>query len=290
MRLSRPAALAACLLLASPAAFAVTSLKLLRTADGSVRTYTAPTASFVASGNAESLTLRVTTATEWHYLTIAAPRGQTLTRGSYSSAERASFRTGRSPGLDISGNGSGCNEVWGNFTIRQIGFGPSGELNLLDATLNQNCESATAPRLTATVLFNAEPWSFNYASTAGDYLGGGLKKSFTGNTSDFFLTGTPSFINYAATGNREDWSVRLSPPTGQALAVGTYPTQRFASAGVAGLDVSGNGRGCNTSSGTVTIKDIQVNASNQVTGLWAFFTQYCGNSTAPYKGTIRYFR
>ena len=38
MRLSRPAALAACLLLASPAAFAVTSLKLLRTADGSVRT------------------------------------------------------------------------------------------------------------------------------------------------------------------------------------------------------------------------------------------------------------
>ncbi len=291
MRKSRSAALAvlaAGLMLATHAAGAVSSLRLQRAADGSVSTYTAPTATFVASGNSETLTLRVTTATERHYLTIAAPRGQALTRGTYTSAERASFRTGRAPGLDISGNGSGCNRVWGSFVIRQIAFAPSGEVSLLDATLNQNCGSATAPRLTATLLFNAEPWSYNYASSAGDYLGGGLNKSFLGSTSDFFLTGTPANLSYAVSGNREDWMVRLQAPTGQALAVGTYPTQRFAGAGLAGLDVSGNGRGCNASSGTVTIRNIRVDASNQVTGLWAFFTQYCDNSTVPYKGTIRY--
>lgn len=293
MRIPRSAiraTLAACLLLGAHAAGAVSSLKLVRAADGSVRTYTAPTATFLASGNAETLTLRVTTDSEWHYLTVAAPRGQALTRGTYTSAERASFRTGRAPGLDISGNGSGCNRVWGSFVIRQIAFAPSGEVSLLDATLNQNCESATAPRLTATVLFNAEPWSYSYSSGAGDYIGGGVNKSFLGNTSDFFITGTPTYLTYAVSGNREDWMVRLQPPTGQTLAVGTYPTQRFASAGIAGLDASGNGRGCNASSGTVTIKDIRVDASNQVTGLWAYFTQYCENSTAPYKGTIRYFR
>lgn len=292
MRISRSAigvVLAATLLLAAQAAWAVSSLKLVRAVDGSVRTYVAPTATFQASGDSETLTIRVTTATEWHYLTLAAPRGQSLARGTYGSAERASFRTGRAPGLDISGNGSDCNRIWGSFVIRQIAFDTAGQVSMLDATLNQNCESATAPRLTATLLFNAEPWSYSYSSVSGDYIGQGLKKSFLGNTSDFFLTGTPGNLTYAVSGNREDWMVQLQPPTGQTLAVGTYPTQRFASAGVAGLDVGGNGRGCNTSSGTITIRDIRVDASNRVTGLWAYFTQYCGNATAPYKGTIRYY-
>jgi len=42
----------------------VSSLSLLRPADGSARTYIAPTASLLASGNTETLALRVTSEIE----------------------------------------------------------------------------------------------------------------------------------------------------------------------------------------------------------------------------------
>lgn len=275
-------------LFAAGAADAASSLKI--TKNGTTTTYAAPTATFTAYGNSQSLTLLVESGSAWYYLDLAAPRGQTLTRGVYSKAERAAFRTGRAPGLDLSGNGSGCNEVWGSFTIRQIGFGSDGKLNLLDATIAHQCETSTAPRTTAVVLFNAEPWSFSYKSPAGDFLGQGLTHTFLGHSSDFALTGTRSSMNFVASGDREDWSVRLAAPTGGQFAVGTYPTARFAGAGVAGLDISGNGRGCNTSSGSVTIRDLRTNEAGQVTGLYATYSQTCQGSTAPMTGTIRWFR
>ena len=73
------------------------------------------------SGTAGFLTVSVTSGAEWWHIDLAAPRGETLRPGVYHDAERAAFRTGRAPGLDVSGDGRGCNEVYGEFAVDQRG-------------------------------------------------------------------------------------------------------------------------------------------------------------------------
>src|SRR5262249_16706273 len=74
------------------------------------------------------------------------------------------------------------------------------------------------------------------------------------------------------------------------LQVGTYDTARFADLGHAGLDVFGDGRTCNQSSGTLTIGSITFNAQGQVTGLKAKLQQHCENGVPGLYGPIRYYQ
>jgi hypothetical protein len=78
---------------------------------------------------------------------LAAPRGQSLQVGTYSNVMRAAFREGSQPGLDVYGDGRGCSQVFGNFTITKIEIGPNGAVTALDATFVQHCESPAAPAL-----------------------------------------------------------------------------------------------------------------------------------------------
>lgn len=73
---------------------------------------------------------------EDYALDFAAPPGQQLQRGSYVGAQRASFRTSGRPGIDVSGDGRGCNEVTGRFTVLDA---PS-DLSRLWITFEQHCE------------------------------------------------------------------------------------------------------------------------------------------------------
>jgi hypothetical protein len=54
---------------------------------------------------------------EWWYVTIAAPPGQPLVAGSYTNAVRAEFRSAGQPGLDVWGDGRGCNTLSGSFNV-----------------------------------------------------------------------------------------------------------------------------------------------------------------------------
>jgi hypothetical protein len=251
-------------------------------------TLTPANSTFSVTGDRENFNLVVAGDGDFYSVEIAAPRGEELRRGSFAAAERVAFRTGRAPGVDVSGNGRGCNETWGSFIIRQVEFNELGIVSKFDATITQKCDSSAAPALTVTVLYNAEPWQFTLTSTAGDYVGQGVKRTYLGNTSDFVLNGTTQYLTYGVSGLRDDWLAVITPPNGQQLAVGTYPTQRFAGPDHAGLDFFGNGRGCNQSTGTLNIKGIETDAEGDVTALYALITQYCDGSTVPLKGTIRY--
>ena len=81
---------------------------------------------------------------DWWTVEFAAPRGQRLTAGTYTDARRYPFQPSTSPGLDYSGNGRGCNQLGGTFTIEAISFGPRGYVERLDATFEQHCEFGTA--------------------------------------------------------------------------------------------------------------------------------------------------
>jgi hypothetical protein len=55
---------------------------------------------------------------------FAAPPGQPLVPGVYEHAERAAFRSAGHPGLDINGDGRGCNDVGGAFAVRDLAVNP----------------------------------------------------------------------------------------------------------------------------------------------------------------------
>jgi hypothetical protein len=79
----------------------------------------------------------------WWSLDLAAPSGEKLAVGKYLDAHRYPFQ-GSGPGLDISGDGRGCNELTGWFDIQKLSSGPNGYIEALDATYEQHCEGGEA--------------------------------------------------------------------------------------------------------------------------------------------------
>ncbi|WP_086821255.1 hypothetical protein [Allokutzneria sp. NRRL B-24872] len=261
---------------------------------GATRSYVAPKDSVTLSGNAETLTLGVRSADgkEWWDVQIAAPRGQRLQPGVYRDAERASFRTGRAPGLDVGGTGRGCNQVWGEFAVDQIETDASGAVTVFEATFTQNCEGPKAPALKGTVRWQAFPLSYKFVSDEGDYIGGGQTKSYRGANTVF--TVGESFngaITLGVSGQRDGWNVEFAPPKGQRLAVGTYTNaKRYPfNDGSPGLNVSGNGRGCNELSGSFTITELVTDAGGKVKAFAATYEQFCERGTAALRGTVHAF-
>ncbi len=235
------------------------------------------------------MTVAIDSGDEWWYVDLAAPRGETLHPGKYYGAERAAFRTGRAPGPDVSGNGRGCNEVWGSFSVRQISTDSTGRVTMLEATFVQHCESPLAPALKGTVKFHARPLFYSFSSDPSDYLGEGASKTYYGDTSTFSLGGNNTGVRYRVSGRRDEWDVDIQAPTGKRLQPGTYTTSRFGGTGTAGLDVSVNGRGCNASKGTLTIRGITFDSAGKVATLNASFVQHCEGEAPALRGNIHHY-
>ena len=113
--------------------------------DGGSNSFTPENTTISISGKANSVTISVSSGAGWWNIILAAPVGEELRPSVYYNGERASFKTGRAPGLDISGNGRGCNEIWGLFSINQIAVNALGNVTMLDASFTQHCDSSTAP-------------------------------------------------------------------------------------------------------------------------------------------------
>ncbi|MFF0190147.1 hypothetical protein [Streptomyces sp. NPDC005244] len=257
---------------------------------GTTASYTPKTATISAGGSAEYARFRVSTDDTWWDVDLAAPQGEKLHPGVYRNAERAAFRTGRSPGLDVSGDGRGCNEVYGQFSVNQIETDADGAITLLDATYTQHCESATAPALTGVVKYRACPLSYAYTSDAGDYIGQGLSATHTGATSTFGVRTWGDGIQYDVSGKRGYFTALLTPPTGRTLEAGhTYETRRSNDETYAGLDVFGDGRGCNSSTGELTVGKLALNDDGTVKAFAATFVQHCEGGTPALHGTIHYY-
>ncbi|MDN0193449.1 hypothetical protein [Streptomyces sp. S.PNR 29] len=258
---------------------------------GGSTAYTPATATITAGGDAAYVRFRVlSTDHTWWDVDLAAPEGEKLHPGIYRNAERAAFRTGRSPGLDVSGDGRGCNQVYGQFSVNQIETDASGAITVLDATYTQHCESADAPALKGVVKYRAYPLSYAYTSDAGDWVGQGRSQTFTGATSTFSLSRSGDGVTYRASGKREYWSATLTPPTGEQFEVGrTYQAQRFNGAGMAGLDVDANSHGCNTVTGEFTITKLARDDDGTIKAIAAKFVQHCEGGDAALRGTIHYY-
>lgn len=139
--------------------------------------------------------------------------------------------------------------------------------------------------LLATLTVRAQSNLVLFISSPGDFIGQG-KTYVTDNPANFTVSGSPATITISAFG----FSFRFDGPGSTNLAVGSYPnTLRWPFNGSSpGLDISGNGRGCNTECGSFQINELHTNATGQVDQLWLTYSNRCECSSAPMTGEIRY--
>jgi hypothetical protein len=138
------------------------------------------------------------------------------------------------------------------------------------------------------VHYKAPPRSFSFTSDPGDRLANGRSASFTGAASFLRLSGKPNWVQYNVSGNRETWMAIISPPTGQTLQPGTYATSNSPTQTLAGLSITGNGAGCSSSTGSLTISSITVGKDGDVASLGANFEYHCDSKQPAFRGEIRH--
>jgi hypothetical protein len=135
-----------------------------------------------------------------------------------------------------------------------------------------------------------ETGSFSMSGDSGDYITQGLSYSYSPADGDTLgVTGGPGIISLNIDGANGDWwSLHLEAPEGQTLQPGTYAdaTRWPFNDGGAGLDVSGNGRGCNQLTGSFVIKSYQPGTNGDVDELLATFEQHCEGAAPALRGTV----
>ena len=118
-------------------------------------------------------------------------------------------------------------------------------------------------------------------SQPGDWVGGGLQQTFTAADGPFTVTnvGTGGLqVSFHTPDYSHFWYVMLGPPNSRKLATGQYEAaQTFAIHAPThpGLDVFGDGRGCNIDIGRFFLSDIAFNADGSVSRLALDFEQHC---------------
>jgi hypothetical protein len=235
--------------------------------DSSSATFT--TGGYASVGaTAGSLWVTVTTPTENWQVMLLPPAGQQLHPGTYQNALRAPFN-GSSPGLSVSGDGRGCNNDYGSFTVYQLGFASNGSLTQLDADFTQMCESTTAPPLQGTVKYQASPRS----SVA---LGTSVVLSHPGEPVTLTATvaaqgaGTPTGTVTFSDGNRQVGTATLDSTGTGAI------TTSFGTAGVHTLIASYSGDSTHAAATSAPATE-NVEASATSTTTWYTYSSVAGD-------------
>jgi hypothetical protein len=123
---------------------------------GGTYDYTTAVASIVGSGGGSTVAFAVATPgyAHWWYVDLAAPSGQGLIKGTYLNATRYPFQAAGNPGLSVYGDGRGCDEDAGSFTVLRAVYGADNTILQFDATFIQHCEGVT-PALTGEIAYVA---------------------------------------------------------------------------------------------------------------------------------------
>lgn len=178
---------------------------------------------------------------------------------------------------------------------------PSPDQARRDRTLRRRCGrlalrgAALGGAMTLALCASAaaalvNPASLSMTSEPGDYVGQGHAYHYSAPVDAFDTVGAgPAMRVNVAAASGDRWSVALSAPDGRPLAPGTYAGATrypFQAAGVPGLSVSGNGRGCNTLTGSFEVYEALYAADGTLTRLHATFVQHCEGMEPKLVGSI----
>ena len=240
--------------------------------------------------------------------------GSTVQTGAWDGVGRYPFFK---PGLSFFGEGRGCNESLGRFVVDEVSY-QAGALSTLTLRFEQRCE-ITGPPLRGYIRYDAAdptqppppgdaadfPWSppagavpptgdyFYFESTPGDYIGQGRTDLYTPATStltpDWFENTFEFFVNRSSPSS--NWIIRFDGRSNQSqLAPGLYDdVQRWGGHNPAkgGLDMFGEGRGCNTPSGAFAVDEVTYDGP-QLVSIAIRFVQRCEETGPPLYGAIRW--
>lgn len=134
------------------------------------------------------------------------------------------------------------------------------------------------------------PNSIKLQSDSGDYIGRGRTWEYSRKVASIGVTPTGNRLAVSVLGD-ENWSGDFVLPSAlTSLTAGTYNNltrYSFHNASVGGLNWSGDGRGCNTLSGSITISNATY-VSGVLQALDLSFEQHCEGSAAALRGQIHW--
>ncbi|MEU8888862.1 hypothetical protein [Streptomyces sp. NPDC048442] len=167
----------------------------------------------------------------------------------------------------------------------------SRPLSRIAATLGLALVLASGALATAGTA-QAQPVESGSLSFAGDdWIGGGESYAYSVENKDKFSVTSNKDQNVISVSvnaaNGSWWSLDLAD--GKALKAGSYPgaiRYPFNDAGQPGLSLSGDGRGCNTLTGSFDIAQVVFGPNGYVQKLDATFVQHCEGGDAATKGEI----
>jgi len=155
--------------------------------------------------------------------------------------------------------------------------------------------------LAAALTVEAQEWSPEVAqsliylnSQPGDWVGQGQQLTFTPADGAFTVQGTYNSgvqINFNTPNYSHFWFLDFGPPTAMKFTKGEYEgAQRFAfhSPTRPGIDVSGDGRGCNRDAGRFLVSELVFAQDGTVDRLAIDFEQHCEGSPPALYGSVRY--
>lgn len=151
-----------------------------------------------------------------------------------------------------------------------------------DTTPGNNEAKATANVLVPTTVM--------LQSDAGDFIGGGRSYAYTRANASIGVSATGNRIGIQIDGD-ENWFAQFQLPSGVAsLQPGTYANltrHPFHDPLVGGLSWSGEGRGCNTLTGSVTVVASTYSGAD-LTSIDLEFEQHCEGGAAALRGQIHW--
>jgi hypothetical protein len=135
--------------------------------------------------------------------------------------------------------------------------------------------------------------SLSFTSDPGDWVGLGESASYATSAGDVMsVTGSSddNTVDVALTGAHGDWwYLTLAAPRGHVLSPGTYTgATRAAFRGPAepGIDFSGDGRGCNTITGSFTVQSAVYGPHGYVQEFDATYEQHCEGGDPALRGEV----
>jgi len=91
---------------------------------------------------------------QFWYLDFGSPTTQKFGRGEHEGAQRTAFRSPTRPGIDVSGDGRGCNTDAGRFLVTDFALNTDGTIARLAIDFEQHCEGAP-PALYGSLRYNS---------------------------------------------------------------------------------------------------------------------------------------
>ncbi|MFG1645213.1 hypothetical protein ACGFMK_33430 [Amycolatopsis sp. NPDC049252] len=135
--------------------------------------------------------------------------------------------------------------------------------------------------------------SLSFSGDEGDYISGGAAYAYSTESKDRLTVNGSEDHNHIGVSvdgaNGDWWYLDLAAPRGEGLTARAYDGATrypFQEAAAPGLSLDGNGRGCNTLTGTFAVQNVVFGPHGYVQALDATYEQHCEGGTAAARGEV----